>query len=110
MITKSYEVLCSEDPSLIENYYKAIDDQEQTWIIHHRLEIDKNLTAKQLKKQNLYYNRPASELIYLTSSEHIKLHWKYQKELYKRKKSAPIKKKTLKQLTPEMLETMMFYQ
>ena len=67
---------CCEDISLIENYDKAIADTTQTWHCHHRLEIQGNLTltAKELKLQRLYYNRPASELIFLTSKEHVRLH------------------------------------
>ena len=67
---------CCEDISLIENYDKAMADTTQTWHCHHRLEIQGNLTltAKELKLQRLYYNRPASELIFLTSKEHVRLH------------------------------------
>lgn len=67
---------CCEDISLIENYDKAIADVTQTWHCHHRLEIqgDITLTVKELKLRRLYYNRPASELIFLTSKEHVRLH------------------------------------
>ena len=48
------------------------------WDIHHRRESDENgktlFTHKQLKEMNLYYNRPASELIFVTRSIHKKLH------------------------------------
>ena len=65
---------CCEDPSLIENYYKAINDTYQTWEIHHRREIDENKSVKQLIDEGLYYYRPASELIFLTKSEHSIIH------------------------------------
>lgn len=67
---------CSEDFSLIENYDKAIADNTQIWHCHHKLEIqeDKILSRQDLKKQGLYYHRPAKELIFLTRSEHAKLH------------------------------------
>lgn len=65
---------CCEDPHLIENYNEAINDKTQTWDCHHRLEIDLDKTAKELEELGLYWNRPASELIFLTSSEHSKLH------------------------------------
>lgn len=68
---KSY---CCEDISLIENYDKAISDDSQSWHCHHRLETDMNMLAEELIEKNLYYNRSASELIFLTSIEHIKLH------------------------------------
>ena len=67
---------CCEDISLIENYEKVINDNTQTWDCHHRLEINNGqiVSGKKLKQLNLYYNRPASELIFLTKSEHISLH------------------------------------
>ena len=72
---KSY---CSEDISLIENYQAAISDEESTWEIHHRRECDENgrtlLTGKQLIKMDLYKNRPASELIFVTKQMHMKIH------------------------------------
>ena len=76
---------CCEDASLIENYQKAIEDDTQTWHCHHRLEIcDENGKERSLQKsrdeliaENLYYNRPASELIFLTKSEHRSLHMKH---------------------------------
>lgn len=72
---KSY---CSEDIYLIENYHEAISDQKKTWDVHHRRECDENgrtlFTKKQLVENNLYVNRPASELIFVTRSMHKKLH------------------------------------
>lgn len=72
---KSY---CSEDISLIENYNQAIADKEKMWDIHHRRECDDEgrtlLTRKQLKEMNLYFNRPAKELMFVTRSMHWKLH------------------------------------
>ena len=73
---KSLKKFCCEDLSLIENYDLAISDTNQTWHCHHRLEIqdDTYITSDELKKQNLYYHRPACELILLTKSEHHILH------------------------------------
>lgn len=76
---------CCEDISLIQNYQKAIEDSTQTWHCHHRLEIyDENGKERSLQKsrdelmiENRYYNRPASELIFLTKSEHRSLHMKH---------------------------------
>ena len=72
---KSY---CSEDLSLIENYALAIADTTQTWDCHHRGEILPcgRFSVSDLKKFELYFNRPASELIFLTHSEHRRLHLK----------------------------------
>ena len=78
MISESYKKYCCEDPSLIENYDKAIADTKQTWDCHHRGEVLPcgRFSRDDLKKFGLYYNRPASELIFLTSSEHQQLHLK----------------------------------
>ena len=69
---------CSEDISLIENYHEAKSDEEKMWEIHHRRECDSEgrtlFTKKQLKEMGLYFNRPASELIFVTRSMHWKLH------------------------------------
>lgn len=69
---------CSEDISLIENYQEAIADQTKMWDTHHRRECDSEgktlFTKKQLIDMNLYYNRPASELIFVTRSMHNKIH------------------------------------
>lgn len=80
------KLFCCEDISLIENYDKAINDINNTYYCHHRLEThysnglrrvnEPDLTAKELKNKNLYYNRPANELIFLTNSKHSKLHFK----------------------------------
>lgn len=74
---QTVEKYCSEDISQIENYDKAVTDMEHTWDCHHRLEIGKNgerISVNELKKHGLYYNRPFSELIFLTHSEHIRIH------------------------------------
>ena len=69
---------CSEDIALIENYQEAISDQTKMWDVHHRRECDENgrtlFTKKQLIEMNLYLNRPASELVFVTRSMHWKLH------------------------------------
>ena len=48
------------------------------WEIHHRRECDANgrtlFTKKQLIEMNLYFKRPASELMFVTRSIHRKLH------------------------------------
>ena len=70
---------CCEDISKIENYELAKKDDFKGWVIHHRLELVETGAAVDSAKrvliyQGLYYNRPASELIYLTKSDHQKLH------------------------------------
>lgn len=67
---------CIEDPSLIENYNEAINSKEK-YDCHHRLETELNVSAQYLKDNNLYLNRPASELIFLPHREHVSLHNKH---------------------------------
>ena len=69
---------CGEDISLIENYEQAKKDLIQTLDIHHRKEDD-GYSRQDLKDNGLYYNRPANELIFLTSKEHRSLHMKGKK-------------------------------
>ena len=66
----------------VENYQFAKKDNFDGWHIHHRLETHNsdgekrlvNLTRAELKALDMYYNRPANELVFLTASEHMKLH------------------------------------
>lgn len=68
----------------VENYQFAKKDNFDGWCIHHRLETHNsdgekrlvNLSKAELKALDMYYNRPANELIFLTKSEHSKLHKK----------------------------------
>ena len=71
-----------EEIERIENYELAKKDNFKGWCIHHRLETHNsdgekrlvNLSMAELKALDMYYNRPANELIFLTKSEHTKLH------------------------------------
>lgn len=78
MISPKVIKFCCEDISKIENYDKAIADPERVWHCHHRFELFWWFVsfAEDLKKQGLYYDRPASELIFLTNNDHMKLHQK----------------------------------
>lgn len=69
---KNVKKFCKDDFSLIENYDKAIADNTKTWVCHHRRETI--YSAKELIEIGEYYNRPACELIFLTHSEHLRLH------------------------------------
>lgn len=69
----SAHAYCCEDISLIENYNTALNSPNR-YVVHHRLEIELNKSVKELKELNLYYNRPASELIFLSNSEHCRIH------------------------------------
>ena len=78
---KKVKRYCCEDISNIENYEKAVNDTTQVWECHHRMETHRRngtkrkfiLSRELLKEWGVYYNRPASELIFLTHSEHSAL-------------------------------------
>lgn len=59
---------------MIENYEQALNDQTQTWHCHHRKQTDEGLSSDELKEIGLYFNRPASELIFMPAAEHISMH------------------------------------
>lgn len=68
-------------------------DLLETWHIHHRKE-DEGYSVKELVDLGLYYDRPASELIFLTKSEHASLHNKGEKShMYGKHHSDETKKK-----------------
>lgn len=66
----------------VENYEKAKADNFKGWHLHHRLETHNSdgnlrivsLSRKELIALDMYYNRPANELIYLTKADHSALH------------------------------------
>ena len=72
-----YKQYC-KDYENIENYQKAKKDNFKGWECHHRLEThtsdgkrrEVDITAAKLKALGMYYNRPAEELIFLTTREH----------------------------------------
>lgn len=73
---------CIEDPRKIENFEKAEADNFKGWVVHHRFELKCPVykpKAKELIEWNLYFHRPASELIYMKQSEHNTLHNKGRK-------------------------------
>lgn len=87
---KTLRKYCNGDISQIENYSMAITDMEHTWDCHHRLEIGKNgeiISMNELKQYGLYYNRPSSELIFLTKSEHSRIHKIGNKNMLGKKRS-----------------------
>ena len=72
-----------KDFTKIENYYKAITD-DALYVCHHRLEThfsdgtprpnNAHISEDELRTLDMYLNRPPEELIFLTLSEHSKLH------------------------------------
>ena len=82
---------CKEDISKIKNYDLAIADKTQTWHCHHMTETWWHCTAKDLIENKCYYNRKACELVFLTPSEHRRLHNMNMSEETRRKKSEALK-------------------
>ena len=74
---RSFEKYC-KDYENIENYDKAKKDNFKGWHCHHRLETHNSdgerrlvdISQEELKALEMYYDRPANELIFLTSREH----------------------------------------
>ena len=62
-----------KDYKNIENYTEALSSPLR-YDLHHKREISENKSKKDLIADNLYYDRPASELIFLEEKEHIRLH------------------------------------
>ena len=62
----------------IENYEQAMADKEHTWVCHHRLELTMDGEfanyRKDLIRMGMYWNRPAFELIFMTKSDHMRMH------------------------------------
>lgn len=80
---KYYKRYC-DDIENITNYENAAADNFKGWQLHHILETHNSdgerrlvdITASELVKLGMYYNRPSNELIFLTTSEHRQLHMK----------------------------------
>ena len=112
MEMKYYKRYCDNIEN-VENYNKAKADNFKGWELHHRLETHNSdgerrlvdIAREELKALDMYYNRPAEELIFLTTKEHKYLHHKgmhhskdakkKMSEAQKGKKRGPYKKKGL---------------
>ena len=83
------------DLTKIENYDKAVTDKSQMWVCHHRLELTLDgefaHSYKDLERMGMYYHRPYFELIFLTETEHRRLHMKTQSEITEKKMKEAIK-------------------
>ena len=105
---KSAKAYCCDDFSLIENYELAVNDTTQTWDCHHRRESI--YSAKDLIEIGEYWKRPAAELIFLTHSEHRRLHAKgvplseeHKKAIGEARKGVPLSDATKKAISDAMI-------
>ena len=107
-----YKQYC-KDFEKIENYEKAKADNFIGWCCHHRLETHNSdgerrlvdIAKKELQALDMYYNRPAEELIFLTRREHMSLHRKgkpmseeSKKKMAEAKKGKPKSAETRKKM------------
>lgn len=71
---------CSGNIAEIENYDAAVNDVDETWDVHHRLELHPDsstrFTRESLIKLNLYFNVEPDKLIFLKRKEHLQMHKK----------------------------------
>lgn len=78
--SKLYKYCRKGEESRIENYEEAENDPNETWVIHHRLELtlDNEFahTQDDLKRLGMFYHRPYYELIFMKSTDHKSLHAK----------------------------------
>lgn len=85
-----FELYCKE-PEMIENYDLAKADNFKNWVCHHRLELTLDgefaNSHEDLKRMDMYYNRPAFELIFLTKQEHQKIHGNGESDCTKHRRS-----------------------
>lgn len=78
---RKFELYCY-DIKNVENYDKALADNFEGWVCHHRLETHTSdgerrlvdLTVEELVALCIYCHRPANEFIFLTTGEHAILH------------------------------------
>ena len=66
-----YYKIC-KDIEHIENYWKAKADDFHGWVLHHKYGV--NRTRQRMIELGLYYDREPEELIFVTKSEHNKIH------------------------------------
>ena len=107
-----YKRYCS-DIENVENYEDARKDNFKGWCCHHRLETHNSdgerrlvdIAKKELQALDMYYNRPAEELIFLTRREHMSLHRKgkpmseeSKKKMAEAKKGKPKSAETRKKM------------
>ena len=107
----TFERYCKNYQS-IENYEKAKKDNFKGWHCHHRLETHTSggerrlvdITQKELIALNMYYHRPAEELIFLTTREHNAFNkGKHPSEETKKKLSEVKKGKKMSEETKKKL-------
>lgn len=83
---KEYNYCVESEIENVENYNLAKFDNFKGWHRHHKLETHNSdgdirlvpITEKELIALDMYYERPASELIWMKIGEHMSLHNKFR--------------------------------
>lgn len=75
---QNFKKYCPDRFTEIENYEQALADNFIGWNCHHKLG-ECCFTKAELKQYGLYENRTPGELIFLTNTEHARLHRSKQK-------------------------------
>ena len=74
---QNWKRYCKDRIELVQNFHQAEADGFEGWCIHHRMETLPDGTTvyrDELKAKGLYWHRPAAELIFMKTADHMKLH------------------------------------
>lgn len=78
------KLYCSGNIADIENYDKAVADDELVWHCHHRKECC--ASKEELIARGEYWKVPPADLIFMTPAEHTALHWSFDANASRRAK------------------------
>ena len=103
MRKRTFEYYCDNIEN-VENYEAAKKDDFKGWQCHHRLELVAtggvcDVDRQDLIDWNIYFNRPADELIFLKANEHKSLHNKGKLGWNKGKKLGPCSEETKRKIS-----------
>lgn len=105
MISKKYAKHYCKDYTKIENYEEAINDKNELWVCHHKME--EVFTELELKRAGWYYDRRPEELIFIRRSEHngnAKLHIGIRKNNASKERNDKISKSNKGKKKPKLSE------
>ena len=90
---------CCEDIRLIRGYERAVNDTTQLYELHHLEGVF--YSVDEMKRLGKYFKQPAEALIFLTRSEHKKIHYAFnpvsdeRKDRISKAKAKPVFQYTL---------------
>lgn len=74
MIGNDVDCVCSDSLCDVEGYLAAMLDTRQVWHLHHKVGAVCDRNKETLIEMDLYYHRPANELVFLPPDVHTRLH------------------------------------